>query len=127
MSREQNRRAGQKKLPAKKSNQTWVFVLMLLVGAAAVTILFLPPEALQSKKPQPRPEAPAESGSRAASAPSSSAPPSGNPGMGLAQLPTNNLATLSDAEKAAYYQNAGSQLLEQGRFADAISQYPNGC
>src|SRR5690348_8019358 len=120
MSRQKTRRVDKRKLPQRKPTPVW---LMILVAVAGLAVLYLSPEALRSKSQTPASTVSAPATSNGASPQarntSSATPPVAD---SLIVFPTN-FNTLTDTEKAAFYQNLGSQLLQKQRYGDAIAQY----
>src|SRR5579859_4382367 len=118
MSRRKTRPLQKSKHPQRKPTPVW---LMILVGAAALSILYVSPDVFHSKAPAPAVSTPISNAEPAPLARNSS--PAMLPVSEPQPVFPTNFNTLTDPEKAAFYQNLGSQLLEKQRFADAIAQY----
>src|SRR6266849_3848122 len=119
MSRRKKHRAEKRKYvaPKRKTGKLW---LMALVAVGVVVLLAI---GLRPFNPNPEPPTASRIASEPAFAPTNHLLPLTPPATIPEPMVASNFAALSDTEKAAYYQNFGSHLLEKGRFADAIAQY----
>lgn len=111
------RRVDKRRPENKKGSPIW---LMLLIAAGALVVLYVSPEAFRSGNTAPveKRADPERSTSQA-----TNSSPARSAALDLPTLFPTNFNTLSDAEKAAFYQNLGAQLLQKQRFSDAIAQY----